>query len=68
MVAAMMNNNRGGFGWGDMGAWWIVILLVFDLGGFDIGFGAGFGGCSSVQGLADFGNCVNNDAGRKLIM
>lgn len=68
MVAAMMNNNRGGCGWGDMGAWWIVILLIFGWGGFGNGFGGGFGGRGSAQGLADLGNLVNNDAGRELIM
>ena len=68
MVAAMMNNNRGNGGWGDMGAWWIVILLIFGWGGFGNGFGGGFGGRGSAQGLADLGNLVNNDAGRELIM
>ena len=51
-----------------MGAWWIVILLIFGWGGFGNGLGTGFGGCGSVQGFADWGNCVNNDAGRRLIM
>ncbi len=68
MVAAMMNNNRGNGGWGDMGAWWIIILLIFGWGGFGNGFGGGFGGRGSAQGLADLGNLVNNDAGRELIM
>lgn len=68
MVAAMMNNNRGNGGWGDMGAWWIVILLIFGWGGFGNGFGGGFGGRGSAQGLADLGNLVNNDAGRELFM
>lgn len=68
MVAAMMNNNRGGCGWGDMGAWWIVILLIFGWGGFGNGFGGGFNGRGTAQGLADLGNLVNNDAGRELIM
>lgn len=67
MVAALMNNNRGCGGWGDMGAWWIVILLIFGWGGFG-GFGGGFNGRGSAQGLADLGNLVNNDAGRDLIM
>lgn len=31
-VFAMMNNNRGNGGWGDMGAWWIIILLIFGYG------------------------------------
>ncbi|MDE5986838.1 MAG: hypothetical protein K2H16_06100 [Prevotella sp.] len=68
MVAAMMNNNRGNGAFGDMGAWWIVILLIFGWGGFGNGFGGGFGGRGSAQGLADLGNLVNSDAGRELIM
>ncbi|MDE6151663.1 MAG: hypothetical protein K2G12_06735, partial [Prevotella sp.] len=51
-----------------MGAWWIVILLIFGWGGFGNGFGGGFGGRGSAQGLADLGNLVNSDAGRELIM
>ena len=62
-----MMNNRGNCGWGDMGAWWIVILLIFGWGGFG-GFGGGFGGRGNAQGLADLGNLVNNDAGRELLM
>ena len=65
-VFAMMN-NRGNCGWGDMGAWWIVILLIFGWGGWG-GFGSGFGGRGNAQGLADLGNLVNNDAGRELLM
>lgn len=65
-VFAMMN-NRGNGAWGDMGAWWIVILLIFGWGGFG-GFGGGFGGRGNAQGLADLGNLVNNDAGRELLM
>ena len=66
MLAAIMNNNRGG--WGDCGAWWIIILLIFGWGGFGNGFGGGFGGRGTAQGLADLGNLVNNDAGRELLM
>lgn len=37
--------NGGGFGFGDNGAWWLLILL-FALGGWgNGGFGGGFGGC-----------------------
>ena len=68
MVAAMMNNRGNNGGWGDMGAWWIVILLIFGWGGFGNGFGGGFGGRGSAQGLADLGSLVNNDAGRELLM
>lgn len=66
MVAAMMNNR--GCGWDGMGAWWIIILLIFGWGGFGNGFGGGFNGRGTAQGLADLGNLVNNDAGRELIM
>lgn len=65
-VFAMMN-NRGNGAWGDCGAWWIVILLIFGWGGFG-GFGGGFGGRGNAQTLADLGNLVNNDAGRELLM
>lgn len=66
MVAAMMNRNGYGDGFGSS-AWWIIILLIFGWGGFG-GFGGGFGGRGSAQGLADLGNLVNNDAGRELLM
>lgn len=41
-------NNDGGFGWGNDGAWWIIILLLFGWGG-NRGFG-GFGGGNGVGG------------------
>ena len=63
-----MMNNRGNCGWGDMGAWWIIVLILFGFGGWGNGFGGGFGGRGSAQGLADLGNLVNNDAGRELLM
>lgn len=66
-VFAMMN-NRGNCGWGDCGAWWIIVLILFGFGGWGNGFGGGFGGRGSAQGLADLGNLVNNDAGRELLM
>ena len=66
LMAALMNNNRNG--WDGMGAWWIIILLIFGWGGFGNGFGGGFNGRGTAQGLADLGNLANNDAGRDLIM
>lgn len=66
MVAAMMN-NRGGYGDGQFGWFWIIILLIFGWGGFG-GYGGGFGGRGNAQGFADLGNLVNNDAGRELLM
>ena len=52
--AAVCGNNRnndGGFGWGNDGAWWIIILLLFGWGGR--GFGGGFGG----QGFGGYCGC-----------
>lgn len=66
LMAALMNNRNNG--WDGMGAWWIIILLIFGWGGFGNGFGGGFNGRGTAQGLADLGNLVNNDAGRDLIM
>lgn len=39
------NNGRSGDGFGDNGAWWIVVFLIFALGGFGgRGFGSNGGG------------------------
>jgi hypothetical protein len=48
--AAICGNNRNndGFGFGNDGAWWIIILLLFGWGGR--GFGGGFGGYGASQG------------------
>ena len=47
-IAAVCGNNRnndGGFGWGNDGAWWIIILLLFGWGGRGFGgFGGGYAG------------------------
>lgn len=64
LAMSMMSRNGDGFG---NSAWWIIILLIFGWGGFG-GFGGGFNGRGTGQGLADLGNLVNNDAGRDLIM
>lgn len=62
-VMAMMNNRNGGFGNGEFGWFWIIILLIFGWGGFG---GNGFG--NNGGGLGYLGNLVNNDAGRELLM
>lgn len=67
MVMAMMN-NRNGYGDGQFGWFWIIILLIFGWGGFGNGFGNNFGGRGNAQGFADLGNLINNDAGRELLM
>ena len=48
------NNSYDGFGDGN-GAWWIVLFLIFALGGWGRGFGNGFGGGfgSSSGGVTD---------------
>lgn len=48
------NNSYDGFGEGN-GAWWIVLFLIFALGGWGRGFGNGFGGGfgNSSGGVAD---------------
>ena len=46
-VALLQNRNSDGFGgFGGDGAWWIVLFLIFAMGGWgnNNGFGGGFGG------------------------
>jgi hypothetical protein len=55
-------NNDGGFGWGNDGAWWIIILLLFGWGGRGFG-GDGCGcGCGCNNGYSNFAAdlAVNN--------
>ena len=48
-VAVLSGNNRSGDGFGDGSGWWIIVFLIFALGGFGRnGFGSGFGGGSGV--------------------
>ena len=70
-IAAVCGNNRnndGGFGWGNDGAWWIIILLLFGwggrgFGGFGGGYGAGQGGCGAPCATqADLAAGFNNSA------
>ena len=44
-VALIQDRNNNGFGgFGDNGAWWIILFLIFAMGGWNNGFGGGFGG------------------------
>ena len=45
-VALLQNRNNDGFGFGGDGAWWIILFLIFAMGGWNNngGFGGGFGG------------------------
>lgn len=69
-IAAVCGNNRnndGGFGWGNDGAWWIIILLLFGwggrgFGGFGGGYGASQGGYSPCATQADLAAGFNNSA------
>ena len=50
---AAVTGNRNGNGWGDCGAWWIIVILFALWGGFGCdgnGFG-GFGGRAMVPVL-----------------
>ena len=42
-VALIQGRNNDGFGFGGDGAWWIILFLIFAMGGWNNGFG-GFGG------------------------
>lgn len=53
-IAAVTGNNGGGNnGWGNGdGAWWLIVLFLFALGGRGFGFGGGgFGGNSGGDGV-----------------
>ena len=53
------NGNNGGYGFGDNGAWWIILFLIFGWGrnGFGGGFGGNGGGIADNYVLAsDFSN------------
>lgn len=43
-IAAVTNRNDGNGMFGDNGAWWLIVLLLFGWGGRGYGFGGGFGG------------------------
>jgi len=58
-VALLQGRNNSGFG-GENGAWWIVLFLIFAMGGWGNGFG-GFNGGGSVPYLL---NNTNNDVQR----
>lgn len=45
VAAVMGNNGNNGFGWGNDGLWWLVVLMLFGMnGGWGNGFGFGGGG------------------------
>lgn len=50
IAAATGNNNRNNDGFGDNGAWWIILFLIFGWGrgGFGNGFGGNGGGYGGV--------------------
>lgn len=48
-VAAVVGNGSNGFGWGNDGAWWLIILFLFMFNGRGFGYGSGSGTGSEVQ-------------------
>ena len=55
-VALIQDRNNGGFGgFGDNGAWWIILFLIFAMGGWNNngGFGGGFGGDNMYPWLSN---------------
>lgn len=40
--------NGGGFGCGNDGGWWLILLFLFAFGGWGNGFGGGYGGGGGV--------------------
>lgn len=54
-VALLQNGNGNGFGWGNDGAWWIILFLIFgwgNNGGY--GFGGGAGASQNYVLASDF--------------
>ena len=54
-VALIQDRNNGGFGgFGGDGAWWIILFLIFAMGGWNNGgFGGGFGGDNMYPWLSN---------------
>jgi len=51
-VALIQDRNNGfGSGFGGDGAWWIILFLIFAMGGWNNGFGGGFGGFGGADGM-----------------
>lgn len=51
VLSGNTGNNRSNDGWGDNGAWWIILFLIFGWG--RNGFGGGFGNNGGMGGAAD---------------
>lgn len=54
---AAVNNGGSNDGWGDNGAWWLIVLFLFAMGGWGNGFGGNNGGGSAPY-------LINNDVQR----
>lgn len=54
---AAVNNGGGNDGFGDNGAWWLIVLFLFAMGGWGNGFGGNNGGGSAPY-------LINNDVQR----
>lgn len=61
VAAVMGNNGNNGFGFGNDGAWWLIILLLF---GFNNGWNNGFGGGNGMMFPYMMGNTTQGDIQR----
>lgn len=61
IAAVMGNNSNNGFGFGNDGAWWLIILLLF---GFNNGWNNGFGGGNGMMFPYMMGNTTQGDIQR----
>lgn len=61
IAAVMGNNGNNGFGFGNDGAWWLIILLLF---GFNNGWNNGFGGGNGMMFPYMMGNTTQGDIQR----
>lgn len=65
-VALIQDRNNGGYGgFGDNGAWWIILFLIFAMGGWNNN-GGGFGGGNGFGGAGNEYAWLSN--GQKEIM
>lgn len=51
VLSGNTSGNRNNDGWGENGAWWIILFLIFGWG--RNGFGGGFGGGNGTGGVGD---------------
>lgn len=64
---AAATRNTDGFGFGDSGSWWIILLFFFAFGGFGFGNGGfGWGGNGGFNSAAAQGALTRSDLSQEL--